>query len=287
MPGAQMHPTPTAATDIEHVITVAHRGASAFLPENTVASFRHAIAIGAELIELDVQRTRDGVLVVMHDTSVARTTNARTALPGRAPWHLGDLTYAELRRLDAGAWKAPRFAGEVIPTLAEVISLIDGSPTGMLLELKSPDRYPGIEAEVIAQLRAFEGFVERGVAASRLVVESFDVDSLRRYRELEPTVPVGVLGAPPTTALPALATWADQINPDHRAIDADYVDEIHRVGLRCLTWTVNRAAGMQRAMTLGVDGIITNRPELLRAVLASGRPGGRPLDASPLSQSVP
>jgi glycerophosphoryl diester phosphodiesterase len=256
-------------------MTVAHRGASAFVPENTLASFRRAIAAGAELLELDVQRTRDGELVIMHDTSVARTTNARRALPGRAPWHVGDLTFDELRGLDAGSWKSLRFAGEPVPTLAEVIALIDASPAGMLLELKSPDLYPGIEAEVATQMKAFDGYVERSVAASRLVVESFDLASLRAYRDLEPTVPIGVLGAPRAASLAELATWADQVNPDHRAIDAGYVAEIHRVGMRCLTWTVNRDAAMRHAIGLGVDGIITNRPELLRAVLGAPDRCGR------------
>ena len=269
------HPDPVphqrgaASTDAGHVTTVAHRGASAFVPENTLASFRRAIAVGADLVELDVQRTRDGELVILHDTSAARTTDARLALPGRAPWHVGDLTFDELRGLDAGAWKSPRFAGERVPTLAEVITLLEHSTTGMLLELKSPNLYPGIEAEVAVQMKAFGGYVERGVATSRLVVESFDLGSLRTYRDLEPTVPIGVLGSPRAASLPALATWADQVNPDHRAIDAGYVAEIQRVGMRCLTWTVNRDAGMRRAIDLGVDGLITNRPELLRAVLTA------------------
>jgi len=252
---------------------VAHRGASAFVQENTLSSFRRAIVVGADLLELDVQRTRDGELVIMHDTSVNRTTDARLALPGRAPWHVGDLTFDELRGLDVGGWKSLRFAGERIPTLAEVIALIEHSPTGMLLELKSPELYPGIEAEVAVQMKAFGGYVDRGVADSRLVVESFDLASLRTYRDLEPTVPVGVLGSPRAASLPELATWADQVNPDHRAIDAGYVAEIHRVGMRCLTWTVNRDAAMRRAIDLGVDGIITNRPDLLRAVLTDD--GGR------------
>jgi len=270
---------PTSA-DAARVTTVAHRGASAFVPENTLASFRRAIAVGADLLELDVQRTRDGELVIMHDTSTARTTNARLALPGRAPWHVGELTFDEIRGLDAGSWKSPRFTGERVPTLAEVIALIEHSPTGILLELKSPDRYPGIEAEVAVQMKAFEGYVERAVAASRLVVESFDISSLRTYRELEPTVPVGVLGSPRAASLAELANWADQVNPDHRAIDAGYVAEIQRVGMRCLTWTVNRDAAMRRAVDLGVDGIITNRPDLLRSVLADDRGtvrGGRTL----------
>ncbi|WP_165372884.1 glycerophosphodiester phosphodiesterase [Pengzhenrongella frigida] len=254
-----------------NVINVAHRGASAFVPENTLAAFRRAIAVGADLLELDVQRTRDGELVIMHDTSVARTTDARLALPGRGPWHVGDLTFDELRGLDAGSWKAPGFAGEPIPTLAEVIALLEHSPTGMLLELKSPDLYPGIEAEVVAQMNAFRGYVERSVATSRLVVESFDLASIRAYRRLERSVPIGVLGTPRASSLPELATWADQINPAHRAINARYVAEIHRAGMRCLTWTVNHDAAMRRAINLGVDGIITNRPELLRSVLAVGR----------------
>src|SRR5689334_10492901 len=98
-----MEPTP--------VLAVAHRGASDVAPENTLPAVRRAVAAGADLVEVDLRRARDGALVVLHDATLARTTDAARRLPGRAPWRVEDLTLAEVRLLDAGSWKDPRFAG--------------------------------------------------------------------------------------------------------------------------------------------------------------------------------
>jgi glycerophosphoryl diester phosphodiesterase len=246
---------------------VAHRGASSYAPENTLASIRKGITLGADQIELDVQRTKDGKLVIIHDTSLARTTDVEQVFPDRAPWKVIDFTYAEVRRLDAGSWKAPEYADERVPTLGEAIGVIRKSHSGMLLEIKAPELYRGIEAEVAAQMRAFPGYVRSAVGAGRLAVQSFNFDSMRTYKGLEPTVPVGLLGTPTLAQLPELATWADQINPHHLSVDAAYVAEVHRLGMDCLVWTVDGAPAMNRAIDLGVDGVITNQTDVLRQVL--------------------
>jgi len=253
--------------ETDRVINAAHRGGSSYAPEDTLASIRKGIALDADLIELDVQRTKDGKLVIIHDTNLARTTDVEQVFPDRAPWKVIDFTYAEIQRLDAGSWKAPEYAGEPIPTLAEAIDVIRTSESGMLLELKSPELYPGLEAEVAAQMRAFPGYVRSAVAAGRLAVQSFNFDSMRRYKGLEPTVPVGLLGTPALADLPELSTWADQINPYHYSVDAAYVAEVQRLGMDCFVWTVDSVPDMNRAIDLGVDGIITNKTDLLRQVL--------------------
>jgi glycerophosphoryl diester phosphodiesterase len=267
--------TPAAqATDsapADRVTNVAHRGASSYAPENTLASIRQGIDLEADVIELDVQRTKDGKLVIIHDTNLARTTDVERLYPDRAPWNVADFTFAEVRGLDAGSWKAPQYAGEQIPTLAEAINVIRKSRSGLLLELKSPELYPGIEAEVAAQMRAFRGYVKSAVAAGRLAVQSFNFDSMRTYKGLEPAVPVGLLGTPTLPELPELATWADQINPHFLSIDAAYVAEVHRLGMDCLVWTVDGAPAMNLAIDLGVDGIITNQTDVLRQVLRDRR----------------
>ena len=112
------------------VATIAHRGASSEAPENTLAAVRRAVQLGADMVEVDVQRTCDGVLVLMHDATLTRTTDAADVLPDRAPWSVADLAYAEVRRLDAGRWMSPRFAGERVPTLVEVLRLLDGTGRG-------------------------------------------------------------------------------------------------------------------------------------------------------------
>lgn len=249
------------------VLNVAHRGASGHAPENTLTAVRHAVEAGADMVEVDVQRTRDGALVLMHDTTLHRTTDARRVFPRRAPWRVADFTYDELARLDAGSWKAKHHGGEPVPRLEELLDLLAAGPTGLLLELKAPELYPGIVPDVVSALGSRRSWTEKALAAGRLVVESFHVAAMKEHKTLAPTVPVGILGQPARANLPALATWADQVNPSHLRVDAAYVDLVHRLGMESHVWTVNRRSSIRRALALGVDGVITNRPEVLREEL--------------------
>lgn len=233
--------TQTTNRQLHRILNVAHRGASEEAPENTLEAIRRAVEIGADKIEVDVQRSKDGALVLMHDTTLARTTNARHVFPGRGPWRVSDFTYDELRRLDAGSWKSGAFAGEQIPTLDQAIEVLGSA--GLLLELKAPGLYPGIVPEVAATLRQVPGCLDSAVAARRVVVQSFSFAAMKEHKTLKPVVPVGLVGAPARGNLPALATWADQVNPSHLAVDQAYVEEVHRLGMECLLWTVNRARG--------------------------------------------
>lgn len=238
------------------VLTIAHRGASAYAPENTLAALRAAVELRCDLAEVDVQRTRDGVLVLVHDTDLARTTGRRRAV--------SDVTYADLARLDAGSWFSPAYAGEPIPTLEQALDVLDGSGTGLLLEIKHPARHPGIAADVARTLRARRGYVAPG----KCVVQSFDHAVMYDVARLVPDVPIGLLGHPPVHRLPALATWASHVNPRHRRATPPYVDAVHAAGLSCLVWTVDREHDVRRALALGVDGIITNRPDVLQRVIS-------------------
>ncbi|NUW33976.1 glycerophosphodiester phosphodiesterase [Nonomuraea sp. SMC257] len=256
-----------ALSRAERPVAVAHRGASAYAPENTIAAFELAAEQGADMYELDVQETRDHRLVLMHDTTLARTTDAERVFPGRAPWRVSGLSLAEIRKLDAGSWFGGGFAGERVPTLAETLSAMSGSGMGLLLEIKAPHLYPGIEARVAAELRRSPAWLEPG----RLVVQSFDWDSVRRFHALIPDVPVGILGTPSVGRLAELARFADQINPSYRDITSDYVRRVHARGMRVLTWTVDDPAVMRRMLGHGVDGVITDRPDVARDVLEEGR----------------
>jgi len=244
---------------------VAHRGASAAYPENTLSAIRAAVSSGVDLVELDVQRSRDGALVVMHDRTLVRTTNVQTVFPTRASWRLADFSYDELMRLDAGSWKSQAFAGERVPTLEQAIDVLRESDTGLLLELKAPELYPGIVTDVATTLRL--------MPMSKVVVQSFDVAAMKDHKTQLPDLPVGLLGAPPVANLPVLATWADQVNPNHLSVDHGYVERVQDLGMECLVWTVDRGMAMKRALGMGVDGVITNRPDDLAQLLArSGRP---------------
>jgi glycerophosphoryl diester phosphodiesterase len=259
----------SAASSTADPDVVAHRGSSGVAPENTLAAVRLAVRQKAEVVENDVQRTKDGELVIMHDTTLARTTNVEELFPGRAPWNVGDFTLSEIKQLDAGSWFAPEFAGERVPTLAEW-----GQAVGrlrMLLEPKSPALYPGIEADLDKELRTVKVF-SQAIQQGRLVVQSFDHEWLRSYKQRAPEVPVGLLfGARPTIAdIASAAQWAEQVNPALGAIDEPVVAAIHDAGLEAHVWTVNDGAGMRRAIDWDVDGIITNYPQVLLDILRRG-----------------
>jgi len=250
---------PLLPTTTRPPATIAHRGASAYAPENTLTALRQAVELHADLVEVDVQRTRDGALVLVHDVELGRTTEAARVLPRRAPWRVADLTYDEIRRLDAGSWFSPAYAGKRIPTLEQALDLLAASGTGLQLEVKKADHYPGIAAELAAVLRSRP--------AGGVVVQSFDHEVMRDFARLGPGIPIGLLGHPPVRRLPALADWASQVNPRHRKATASYVDAVHAAGMECLAWTVDRPTDMERVLDLGVDGVITNRPDVLRRVL--------------------
>jgi glycerophosphoryl diester phosphodiesterase len=265
---SQVHASPTSVSPTRHVWTIAHRGASSSAPENTLAAVRAAIAQGSDVVELDVQRTKDGALVLMHDTTLARTTDVREVFGHRrSPWLVGDFTCDELRRLDAGRWKSPAFAGERVPTLHEAVSLLRRSGVRLLLELKVPALYPGIEAEVAAELRRASGDGARDGRSGMITVESFDATALRRFKAVDGSASIGLLARPHRARLRQVAEWVDQINPNHRAVDAAYVESVHEAGMQCHVWTVNSRPAMTRAIALGVDGVITDHPLLLQDIL--------------------
>ncbi len=249
------------------ILNVAHRGASAQVAENTLAAVRRAVHCGADLIELDIQRTRDGALVVLHDTTLTRTTNVRRIFPLRAPWRVSDFTHAEMMRLDAGSGRSGHDEPQRIPTLSDVIDEVRTSSAGLLLELKAPELYPGIVRDVVATLRGTPGYLASALPTGRLVVQSFNFAVMKDLKTQLPVVPVGLLGTPARAHLPVLASWADQVNPSHHTVNSAYVDHVHQLDMACLVWTVDRSHGMRRALRMGVDGVITNRPDALARVL--------------------
>jgi glycerophosphoryl diester phosphodiesterase len=262
-PGASAAPAP--AIDV-----TAHRGSSGAAPENTIAAVRLALAQKSDVVENDIQRTLDGELVIMHDVTLARTTDVEQVFPDRAPWNVRDFTLAEIKQLDAGSWFAPEFAGERVPTLAEWVGAV-GDRAGMLLEPKAPELYPGIEIDLDKELRSLPAF-NRALQRDRVVVQSFNHPWLRTYKDLAPDVTVGLLfGSRPTEAAVAdAATWAEQVNPALGAIDEATVDRIHAQGMEAHVWTVNAGQDMRRAIRWDVDGIITNYPQVLRDILRRG-----------------
>jgi glycerophosphoryl diester phosphodiesterase len=157
---------------------LAHRGASAYAPENTLAAFRLAIEQRADWLELDVQQTKDGQLVVFHDLRMERTSNGHGALR--------DLTLEQVQQLDAGSWYGPQFAGERIPTFEEVVALAQANGIRIFPEIKDPRLYPGIEERMAAVISAYE-------YEDSTIVQSFDMTSLDRLRQINPHLKLAAL----------------------------------------------------------------------------------------------
>ncbi len=248
------------------VKVIAHRGASADAPENTLAAVTLAVSRGADLVEIDVRRTLDGELVVIHDPTLERTTDAARAFPGRARYDVAGFTLAEIRVLDAGSWFGPAFAGERVPTLREVLAALAGR-AGLLLEVKDPVAAPGITADLRSVLDA-AGWL-KDAPAGRLVVQSADWKFVKEFHLLLPEVPVGLLGGPPPPQqIDGAAGWAHCINPKNTKVTAGLVRRVHGGGMVLWPYTVDNPHRMRELIALGVDGIITNRPALLAEVLA-------------------
>lgn len=237
-------------------INFAHRGACAVAPENTLSAFARAFELGADGIELDVQLSADGILVVCHNFEVDQTSNGH----GR----IATLSLAELKQLDFGSWFGPQFAGERIPTLDEVFDSL--SPPALVnIELKSMSlRDNGLEAAVAALVR-------RRAVYDRVIVSSFNPVVLRRLRRLDSHIEIGLLYAPNLPIILArawLRPWVrpHALHPEQTLVDTNYMAWARRRGYAVNVWTVNEAAAMRRLIDVGVTSIITDYPDRLAAL---------------------
>ena len=237
----------------KQVSNVAHRGATAYAPENTIAAFDLAVDMKADYIEIDVQRSKDGELVLIHDTTVDRTTDGTGKV--------GDLTFKQLRSLDAGSWKGEQFTGEPIPTFEEVLDLYRGK-VGILIELKAPELYPGIEGQVAAAL------IERNLDKpqnEKIIIQSFNFESIKKMDQLLPKVPIGVLTSnrADTTleALQEFSTYSDWFNPSYGIVTEELVNQVHSLGMQIGSWTVRSQEAADFLFEMGVDAIISDYPD--------------------------
>ncbi|MEV2256315.1 glycerophosphodiester phosphodiesterase family protein [Streptomyces sp. NPDC050147] len=265
-------PAQTSASH-DSPLVVAHRGASAYAPENTFAAIDKAADMGFRWVENDVQRTKDGELVIMHDDTLKRTTNVEELFPDRAPWKVADFTAAEIAKLDAGSWFSPKYAGQRVPTLKQYMNRVSRNHQKLVFEFKKPELYPGIEKQGLDILRK-TGWLDRHHVKSKLVIQSFSANSVKEVHRLRPDIKTGFLGKPAVADLPEYAKFSDQINSTHGSISREYVAAIHalkgphRKPLEIFTWTVNDAAAAKRVAEFGVDGIITNTPDVVRKAIA-------------------
>jgi glycerophosphoryl diester phosphodiesterase len=243
----------------------AHRGGGALWPENSLLAFQSAIALGSDLIELDVHQSRDGVVTVIHDATVDRTTDGTGAV--------GSLTSADLGRLrlrgPGGASSAER-----VPTLDEVLAAAAPSHAGLLIEVKEPapgDRYDGVEERVLAAVAA------AGMQA-RATIMAFDPRTIVRVRELAPRMRTSFLvesftveraGVRPEVTIDwARAAGATDVGLEQTLVDERVVAVARAASLALGVWTVNDEAAMRRMLALGVDILTTDRPDVARRLVA-------------------
>ncbi len=266
-------PTPTPAELLlksARPIVIAHRGYSAIAPENSLPAFERALAAGADFVELDYHHSKDGALVVLHDYTLDRTTDATNRWGGRG-LKVADRSLAELRELQAGLWFRIPHPGVKLPTLDEALEVIQrGSVT--LIERKAGD------ASACVKLLRDRGLI------NRVVVQAFDWDYLRDFRRLDPVQVLGALGPPSMRHGRKLEeaekilspAWLDEIKSLgaqaavwNRQVDATAVKAAHDRGLKVWVYTVNDESAARPLLAAGVDGIITDNPAIIWKVLAT------------------
>jgi glycerophosphoryl diester phosphodiesterase len=233
------------------MIVVGHRGAAGLAPENTLVSLRTALDLGTHWVECDVQQTSDGVIMIMHDATLDRTTNGSGSIAAT--------DWATISALDAGSWKGAQFAGERVPRLDEALRLTGQYGATLCIEVKDPQLYPGISENLAQVIRDNE-------ATERVVIISFDLDWLRRFSESAPDIPVGSLwvsmGDPETVPSARLIDihWRSLLS------DPSQLWRARMSGRKLAVWTVNDPLVAALLYAVGVDGITTDRADLILPV---------------------
>jgi glycerophosphoryl diester phosphodiesterase len=220
-----------------------------------MAAFRRAIELGATFIETDLRLSHDARFVAIHDATLDRTTNGRG-------W-VRDFTLTQLRQLDAGAWFAPEYAGERIPTLEEILAFAREADVVFYLEVKHDEAAWGVHHGLATALRA-------AGEAARTVVISFEPRILENLRRLDATQLTGLLfeRALEDPVAAALNVGARQLAPRADLVTPELIAAAREAGMQVVTWTVNEPEQMRALATMGVNGIITNYPDRLRDVLS-------------------
>lgn len=251
-------------------LVIAHRGASFDAPEHTASAYAEAVRQGADSIELDLQLTVDGVLVTLHDETLERVAGL--------PDEVAAVAYADLLEVDIGGWfnrtypdrADERFVGARVQTLTDVL-VAHPPPLRLHLELKSPSRHGGRVEQALVDVLRDHGELEATRDDSRLVVECFEAESLRRVRTLAPEVPAGLLWyrARPDLIRAEVPDWVDVSCPESfvALMHPELVQAAHERGLEVHVWTVDDPDEIEALVGTGVDGIFTNRPSVARAIV--------------------
>ncbi|MGO4106143.1 glycerophosphodiester phosphodiesterase [Paenibacillus sp. YAF4_2] len=259
------HPAVAGQRFTKPASIIAHRGASGYAPEHTIAAYRNAIDSGADYIEIDLQQTKDGEIIAMHDESVNRTTNAK----GKVAM----MTLAAIQQLDAGSWfnkhhpmyARDEFTSQQVPSLRDIFTTF-GHDTRYILEIKDTEFNPGIEERLLLLIEQFR-------LEDHVIIQSFNSKSLKKIHRLNERIVLYQLMWYNTPArinsasLHKIKKYAKGISPNFPKINAAYVKKVQKSGLRIYPYTVNYQLNMDRALNWGVDGIYTDYPDRCREVL--------------------
>jgi glycerophosphoryl diester phosphodiesterase len=243
-------------------LIIGHRGASAVAPENTMAAFREALAVGADGIEFDVRLTRDGVPVVIHDSTLRKT--------GGIPQRVADLTWAEISKVDVGSWFSASFANETVPSLAELFTLFQSNNSTLYLEMKCDSA-----SEQRALAEACVKAIDEHSLKERVIVECFQLPALKILKEIDSEIKTVALFEPAFTNPSVLVdqriisqareVGAAALALHHRLARESLVQQAKDAGLHVAVWTVDDPAWIERAKRMGIDALITNNPAAMLA----------------------
>ena len=245
-------------SELKRPKVIGHGGAKGYAPKDTRASFEKALELGVDIVELDLHQTKDGTLVVYHDPYLDRTTNYRGLI--------GEMWIKELKNIDVGSWFDSKFKDERILTLEEAIDLILHK-TDLIIELKQASsshdrRYEGFEERVL-------NLVNQKNIKKRILITSFDHCSLKRLKELDPSVRIGALfGANWLTLWEEVQLLrAEAIHPHWVFTTKEMIQEAHSRGVKVNVWVVNQENWMKKLISWGTDGIVTDYPDRLVHIL--------------------
>jgi glycerophosphoryl diester phosphodiesterase len=245
-------------------LIIGHRGASAVAPENTMAAFREAIAVGADGIEFDVRLTRDNVPVVIHDSTLRRT--------GGLPQRVADLTQSELAKIDVGTWFARKrnlppgsFAHEAVPSLTELFTIFQSNNSTLYLEMKCDSA-----AEYVPLAQACCRLIAEHALKERVLIECFQLPALRIVREIDSNIKTVALFEPSISNPSVLSdqsiikkatdAGAAAVALHHRLARRSLVEKAKDTGMHVAVWTVEDRVWIERARAIGIDALITNDP---------------------------
>lgn len=236
---------------------MAHRGLSADAPENTLYAFSDAISVGADFIELDVQQTRDGVLVVMHDSNLKRTTGVNK--------NIWDVDYADIQNLDAGSWFDPAYANARIPTLEETLQFVD-KRARLNIEIKPTKHGSDTLEQDVAEL------ITQYQYTDACYVTSFSYGSLKKVKEVNPEIHTGYLMSVAYGQFYSLK-YADAFSLNKVFVTSQVVNAAHQQGKQIFAWTVNSISEVRSLCNLHVDSIITDDPVMVQNVISRDSTG--------------